>query len=111
MQKVPLQLAAPDMVLAKPVTRADGMVLVGAGTALTASLLSRLEMMEIEFVVVEGEAVDAACAAEALLKQQEHLDHLFRSFKDDKYMQHIKRMLVEYYTFKCMAGAAASGDR
>lgn len=111
MQKVPLQLAAPDMILAKPVTRADGMVLVGAGTSLTAALLSRLEMMDIEFVVIEGEAVDPACAAEAMLKKQEHLDHLFRSFKDDKYMQRIKQMLMEYYTFKCMAGAAASGEK
>ena len=45
MQKIPLQLARPEMILAKPVTRENGMVLIAAGTVLTAGLISRLDNM------------------------------------------------------------------
>lgn len=46
------------MILAKPVTRDTGMVLIAAGTVLTESLIMRLENMGIEQIVVEGTPVD-----------------------------------------------------
>lgn len=106
MQKIPLRLAQPDMVLAKPVTRENGMTLVGAGTTLSGALLSKLESMGIETVVVEGEVLDSACGAEAYTKKMERLEHLFRACGGDPYMQRIKGVLGEYYSLKCMTDAA-----
>ncbi|NLY40498.1 MAG: hypothetical protein GX055_02590 [Desulfovibrionales bacterium] len=99
MQKIPLNLAGPDMVLAKPVTRDTGMVLIAAGTVLTESLIMRLENMGIEQIVVEGTPVDMGDGAgdEAQAKKLERLDHLFRNFADDTYMQKIKALVRAYY--------------
>lgn len=107
MQKIPLQLARPDMVLAKPATRENGMVLVAAGTTLSEALISRLGNMGVEQVVVEGDALDTGGGgAEALAKKQKHLEHLFRGFAQDKYMQRVKRMIADYYAQKCILAAA-----
>ena len=54
MQKVPVALAREGMTLAKPVTRGSGVVLMGAGTPLTAPLLEKLRDLEIPAVVVKG---------------------------------------------------------
>lgn len=112
MQKIPLQLAQPDMVLAKAVTRENGMVLVAAGTVLNSTLLFRLENMGVEQVVVEGDPLDAGSGggAEALAKKREKLDHLFRNFKDDKYMQRVKKIVDAYFAQRCMITAARSGQ-
>lgn len=87
------------MILAKPVTRDTGMVLIAAGTVLTESLIMRLENMGIEQIVVEGTPVDMGdgSGSEAQKKKLEHLDHLFRHFADDKYMQKIKAMVRAHY--------------
>ena len=107
MQKIPLQLARPDMVLAKPVTRENGMVLIAAGTTLTASLISKLENMGTEQVVVEGDTLEmSGDCAEALANKQERLDHLFRNFQNDTYMQQVKQVILAYYTHRCAVAAA-----
>ena len=94
------------MILAKPVTRENGMVLVAAGTALTESLIMRLENMGVEQLVVEGNPVDMGegSGSEAQAKKLERLEHLFRNFADDAYMQKVKAMVRAYYTLG--AGAA-----
>ena len=113
MQKIPLQLTQPDMVLAKPVTRENGMVLIAAGTVLTASLISKLDNMGVEQVVVEGESLEmgGGCNAEVLAKKRERLDHLFRKFEDDTYMQRVKQMIADYYIRQCALTAAAQSAR
>lgn len=58
MQKIALEVAGPEMVVAKPVTREDGVVLVAAGAVLTPALISRLDAMGVGEVVVEGDALD-----------------------------------------------------
>lgn len=60
MQKIPISLAAPDMVLARDVFRNDspaGIPICGKGTPLTASLLSRLQQMGVQSLYVEGHPV------------------------------------------------------
>jgi len=47
-----------EMILAKPVTRENGMVLIAAGTVLTEGLISRLDNMGVELLVVEGESLE-----------------------------------------------------
>jgi len=113
MQKIPLQLAKPDMVLAKPVTRENGMVLVAAGTVLTAGLIAKLDNMGVDLLVVEGEALEmgGACNEEVLAKKRERLDHLFRNFGNDKYMGQVKQMIAEYYVRQCALAAAAQAAR
>jgi len=107
MQKIPLELAQPEMVLAKAVTRENGMVLVAAGTTLTSSLISKLENMGVEEVAVQGElSLGDGCSPEDLAKKQERLDFLFRNFADDQYMQQIRTVVSDYYTRRCAIAAA-----
>jgi hypothetical protein len=107
MQKIPLQLVRAGMVLAKPATRENGMVLVAAGTTLTDALISRLETMGVEQLVVEGDTLDmGGCGVEALAQKEERLEQLFRNFKDDGYMQRVKGIVRDYYTHKCLQAAA-----
>ena len=111
MQKIPLQLARPDMVLAKPVTRENGMVLIAAGTALTEALISRLGNMDVEQVVGEGDHLDAGGdGAKALARKRERLDHQFRGFTQDKYMQRVKHMVMEYHAQRCALAAVRPSD-
>ncbi len=113
MQKIPLQLARPEMILAKPVTRENGMVLIAAGTVLTAGLISRLDNMGVELLVVEGETLEmgGGCNEEVLVRKRERLDHLFRNFTDDKYMQHVKQLVSDYYARQCALAAAAQAAK
>ena len=106
MQKIPLEAAQPDMILAKTVTRENGVVLIAAGTVLTSSLIYRLENMGIEQIVVEGNPLDAKEGAEELAQKRERLEYLFRNFKNDKYMQQAKKIVDDYYVQRSMAAAA-----
>ncbi len=112
MQKIPLDLARPDMVLAKPVTRENGMVLVAAGTTLTDSLISKLGNMGVEEIAVQedGLAMGDGCGAEALEKRMERLDHLFRNHGDNPHMQKIKGLVAEYYKRRCALAAARAAQ-
>jgi len=113
MQKIPLQLAKPEMVLAKPVTRENGMVLVAAGTVLTAGLIAKLDNMGVDLLVVEGETLEmgGACSEEVLVKKRERLEHLFRNFEGDRYMGQVKQMIMDYYARQCALAAAALAAR
>ena len=97
MQKIPLEAAQEDMVLAKAVTRENGVVLIAAGTLLTSSLIYRLENMGVEHIVVEGNPLAPTQGAEALAQKREHLDYLFRNFQDNQYMQRAKKIIDDYY--------------
>ncbi len=60
MQHLPIALAQPNMVLARPVpnpSQPDGFPLCGAGTVLTAGLLSQLAVRGVGSVSVEGHPV------------------------------------------------------
>jgi hypothetical protein len=60
MQKIPLLLAEPDMVLARDIYRddnANGPPICGRGVALTDSLIERLKRMGVQTISVEGHPV------------------------------------------------------
>ena len=60
MQKIPLNLAAAEMVLARDVFRSDspaGIPICGRGTPLTDSLIGRLANLGVQSVYVEGHPV------------------------------------------------------
>jgi len=85
MQKIPLMLAAADMVLARDVFRGDsaaGMPVCGKGTVLTDSLIARLEHLDIQSISVEGHPVweEGDRSIEDAIKE---LDYRFSKVIDD----------------------------
>jgi len=109
MQKLPLSLARPGMVLAKAVARADGIAVAAQGTELSQSLLDRFDTMGVDAVVVEGNPVDLEGSAGDISyeKRAERLDHLFRKHAGDKWMEQIKKLLYDYFKLKAAGMAAA----
>lgn len=111
MQKIPLNLVQPGMVLAKPVARPDGMVVAAPGTELTESMLSRFDAMGIGQVVVEGSPVDMEGGGDtAFDKRIERLDHIFRKHESDKWMNQIKRLVKHFFKMKAAQRAAAKAE-
>lgn len=95
MQKIPISLAAPEMVLGRDVFRNDspaGIPICGRGTELTASLLSRLQQMGVQSIYVEGHPVWQEGDV-GLEQRLEELDKRFQKTADNKY----NRMLHEIY--------------
>ncbi len=98
MQKIPLSLAEPGMVLAKEVRKEDNDVsspICGKGIVLTESLLSRLEKMGIQALVVEGHPVrmEGDNTLDELLKA---LDKRFSKVMDDPLMIKLKDIYREH---------------
>ncbi|GAU09739.1 hypothetical protein [Desulfoplanes formicivorans] len=113
MQKIPLPLAEPDMVLEKPVTRENGMILVGQGTVLTESLIARLKNMGIASVVVQGHPLDldTGGGGTSMGRRGERLEHLFRHVDQDPFMHGIRLFLNDYFTRKgALEGMAPQAD-
>ncbi|MFP5258333.1 MAG: hypothetical protein ACLGQH_04850 [Acidobacteriota bacterium] len=108
MQKIPLTLAKPGMILAKPVTRPDGIAVAAAGSELSQGILDRLDTMGVSHVVVEGEPVnlDGAPGGTSYDKRLERLDFLFRKYPEDKWMGQIRRLLDHYFRMKAAASLA-----
>ena len=55
MQKIPLEKAAEGMILAKPILRGNGVVLMGEGTELNEQLIERLKSLDITKITVKGQ--------------------------------------------------------
>jgi hypothetical protein len=108
MQKIPLSLAKPGMILAKPVARPDGIAVAAAGSELSQGILDRFDSMGVSHVVVEGEPVrlDGAPGGTSYDKRLERLDYLFRKFPGDKWMSQIRRLFDHYFRMKASAVVA-----
>jgi len=87
------------MVLAKPITRDNGMVLMAEGTELNRSGLDRLHRLGIGHLVVEGEPVDLSDDSTGLscAKRLERLGYLFRGYEDDAWMLTVKAFFEAYF--------------
>lgn len=108
MQKIPIDLAAPGMKLAKPVTKEGGMTIMAEGMELTESLISRLETMKIDRITVQGNPVDMGGAGSGTVYAEriERMDVLFRRYTKDKWMQRVKNRMVQYFRIKAAAQEA-----
>ena len=95
MQKIPLELAAPGMKLAKPVTNKRGMTLCSAKTELTEELIERLTRMEVTRITVEGHPVDTGETEKSLSQQMDELHARFRDVEGDPLMAQIKNIFLE----------------
>lgn len=71
MVRVPVEKLVEGQVLAQDVTRADGVVLMGKGKAITPEVISLLMRLDIGAVVVEGDLFASDEEREAFLAQQE----------------------------------------
>ena len=105
MQKIPINLAAPGMKLAKSVTKEGGMTIMAEGMELTESLISRLDAMKVDRITVQGHPVDmgGAGAGTKWGERLERLDVLFRRQAGDKWMMRVKGRMGQYFQIKAAA--------
>ena len=102
MQKIPTAAARPGMVLAKPVLRDNGMTVLGKDTELTQSVIDRLTNLDIANIVVQGNPMgqDGGQGSSSYQLMLARLDHLFRGYEDDAWMQEVKAFLSGYFHLK-----------
>lgn len=93
MQKIPLSMAREGMVLAKPVVRENGVVLMGEGTQLSAQLIERLAGLEIPKIVVKGRPIDTGAAEKTLSELLEDVEARFSTVSGDKFCAQIKEIV------------------
>jgi hypothetical protein len=90
------RLAAGDlqqgMILSKPVTNANGVVMLGEATELTAQLIEKIRAMDIEHVYVKGAPQTGISLEEALAE----LDRRFKGVEEAPHMKTIKRAIREH---------------
>ena len=85
------------MVLAKAVSRDDGMVLAGEGLALTVSIIERLHNSGVKSVVVKGRPMPGLDSGDIdLVKMKSRLGFLFRKYQQNPLMWTLRNMLEQY---------------
>lgn len=94
--------------LAKPVMRDNGQVLVAEGTQLTDSLVQRLANMGAETLVVKGSPLGGEGDLAKYKERVERIPHLFRRFEDDAWMQRVEDFLLDYFQQRVAAEEALS---
>ena len=92
MQKIPLDKATDGMVLAKPIERENGVVLMGEGTELNEQLIERLRNLDIQKVTVKGRPLggDDEKPVEILFAE---LEERFSNVSSDKLCSQIKDII------------------
>ena len=99
MQKIPLKRARPGMILATPVQRDDGLVLVGPDTELTEHIIHRLMLSGVPTITVQGHpAPDEAGGDYGTLL--EALDPMFRHLQEDRFMSTLQNVIRSYFLAK-----------
>jgi hypothetical protein len=91
MRRISIDQLEEGMVLAKPLLRGS-MVILGEGTSLTASWISRIKDMEIELLFVEGASEQSLPKEEALAQ----LEARFKLVEDQPIMQSLKIITKEH---------------
>ena len=82
----------PGMILSKPVTNANGVVMLAEGTELTASLIDKIDGMDIDAVFVKG----ASQSGPTLEQMMEELDKRFEKVGKAPYMDIIKKAVRDH---------------
>lgn len=93
MQKIPIDLAEPGMILAKPIIHENGMQLCVEETILSDAIIARLKKMQITVIAIKGPLADAgepdATTAESVLQ----LNARFAKVKNDPLMERVRRSI------------------
>ncbi len=96
MQRIPIRLAQPGMVLKKEALTEDGNVLCGAGTTLTQEIIERLERSGVESITVKGHPV--RLPGEKDIKERlKELEERFRRVMDDPVERALMKLIAEYW--------------
>lgn len=85
-QKIPINELKVGMVVARAITNDSGMVLLSEGTALTDSLIKRLNRMDLQSIFIEGAPLNGKSREEML----SDLDKRFKKTEKEPYMNVIK---------------------
>ena len=105
MQKIPLKRAIHGMILGEPVKREDGLVLVGAGTELTESIINRLVASGISSITVKGNPLERS--GNDYGKLVESLNPMFRHYQENRFMMGLQGVLRKYFQMKLAEAEAA----
>lgn len=89
MQKVPIELVKPGMVLARPITNDAGMALCAEGTELSENIIERLMRMNVSHVTLKGHPVDFGGETKTKEQRAEELKTRFSRVQGDPLMQMI----------------------
>ncbi len=109
MQKIPLNLATSEMVLARDIFKNDnpaGMPICGKGTELTESLINRLHQMGVQSLYVEGHPVWQEGDLN-LNEQLEEMEQRFSKTRGNRY----NNCLLDVYRNYITASMGDSGGR
>jgi hypothetical protein len=98
MQKIPIHLAEPGMVLAKPIISDTGMQLCAEETVLTASIIERLKKMQIIQVTLKGNPVDSDVKQPTNLEAVKELNARFSKIKNDPIMNKLRAAIENALT-------------
>ncbi len=98
MQKIPVAKAASGMVLAKPVARDNGVVLMGEGTELNEQLIEKLHDLEVQKIAVKGRPLDLGGEDKSLEQLLAELDERFSTNENDKFCLQIKELIKKSIT-------------
>ena len=94
MQQILSAQAKEGMVLAKDVMTPEDRVLCGKGTLLTASLLDRLEKMDIVQITVEGHPVKIP-GEKSLKAELRDIEERFSNVKEVPPLMYIKKRIMQ----------------
>jgi hypothetical protein len=94
MQKVPINLASPGMILAKPIMNDKGMPLCAEGTSLTETLIDRLRAMNITVLTVKGHPLGGESAAKTPEEKIQEIEERFLPVKGDPLMDKVRDAIV-----------------
>jgi hypothetical protein len=94
MQKVPITLASPGMVLAKPIMNDKGMPLCAEGTELTEMLIDRLRAMNITVLTVKGHPLGGDSTTRTLEERIAEIEERFIQVKGDPLMDRVRSAII-----------------
>jgi hypothetical protein len=91
MKRVVIEELLPGMILAKPVTNANGLPIVAVGATLDGFMIDRLQRLGLASVYVDGDPGDAG--GKTLSELEAELEHRFRHVAQDPVQQMLLRTL------------------
>ncbi len=93
LQRVPIIMVRPGMILAKPVNNEKGMTLCAVGTELTANIIEKLKKMDVRVVTLKGHPVDMGIQEITPEEKISKIEDKFSVFKDNAIMDRLKEAI------------------
>jgi dsDNA-specific endonuclease/ATPase MutS2 len=90
MQKVPIDMIKPGMVLAKTILNEKGMALCAEGTELTAAIIERLMKMNVSHLTLKGHPVELGIETKTKEQRVQELIMRFSRVQGDPIMDKLE---------------------